>query len=108
MSYADNQGIRIHYRVEGEGPPFVLQHGFTQCIDDWYEAGYVDALKRDYRLILVDARGHGHSDKPHDPDAYGLDKWVADVTSVADAIGVAKGLFDGRLDRLRHGQVCPR
>ena len=43
MSYADNQGIRIHYRVEGEGPPLVLQHGFTQCIDDWYEGGYVDA-----------------------------------------------------------------
>src|SRR5215469_9698634 len=95
MSYAANQGIRIHYRVEGEGPPLVLQHGFTQCIDDWYEAGYVDALKRDYRLILVDARGHGHSDKPHDPDAYGLDKWVADVTSVADAMGVAKAHFWG-------------
>jgi pimeloyl-ACP methyl ester carboxylesterase len=43
MSYADNRGIRIHYRVEGEGPPLVLQHGFTQSIDDWYEAGYVEA-----------------------------------------------------------------
>jgi pimeloyl-ACP methyl ester carboxylesterase len=73
MSYADSRGIRIHYRVEGEGPPLVLQHGFTQSIDDWYEFGYVDALKRDYRLILVDARGHGQSDKPHDPNAYGLD-----------------------------------
>ena len=39
MSYADNRGIRIHYRVEGEGPPLVLQHGFTQSIDDWYEFG---------------------------------------------------------------------
>jgi pimeloyl-ACP methyl ester carboxylesterase len=95
MSYADSRGIRIHYRVEGEGPPLVLQHGFTQSIDDWYEFGYVDALKRDYRLILVDARGHGQSDKPHDPNAYGLDNWVADVTSVADAMGVAKAHFWG-------------
>jgi pimeloyl-ACP methyl ester carboxylesterase len=95
MSYADSRGIRIHYRVEGEGPPLILQHGFTQSIDDWYEFGYVDALKRDYRLILVDARGHGQSDKPHDPNAYGLDNWVADVTSVADAMGVAKAHFWG-------------
>ena len=95
MSYADNRGIRIHYRVEGEGPPLVLQHGFTQSVDDWYEFGYVDALKRDYRLILVDARGHGRSDKPHDPSADGLDKRVADVTSVVDAIGLAKAHFWG-------------
>ena len=95
MSYADNRGIRIHYRVEGEGPPLVLQHGFTQSIDDWYEFGYVDALKRNYRLILVDARGHGQSDAPHDPSGYGLDKRVADVISVVDAIGVAKAHFWG-------------
>jgi pimeloyl-ACP methyl ester carboxylesterase len=94
MLYADNRGIRIHYRVEGEGPPLILQHGFTQSIDDWYDFGYVDALKRDYRLILLDARGHGQSDKPHDPSAYRLNKRVADVTSVADA-GVAKAHFWG-------------
>jgi len=39
MSYTDNRGIRIHYRIEGSGPPLVLQHGFTQSIDDWYEPG---------------------------------------------------------------------
>jgi len=50
----------------------------------------VDALKGDYRLILVDARGHGQSHKPHDPSAYGLEKRVADVTS-----GVAKAHFWG-------------
>ncbi len=66
MPYADNQGIRIHYRVEGEGPPLVLQHGFSQGMQRWYRAGYVNALKHDYQLILIDARGHGSSDKPHD------------------------------------------
>ena len=67
----------------------------TRSIDDWYEFGYVDALKGDYRLILVDARGHGQSDKPQDPSAYGLEKRVADVTSVVDAMGVAKAHFWG-------------
>jgi pimeloyl-ACP methyl ester carboxylesterase len=46
----------------------------------------VDALKLDYRLILVDARGHGASDKPRDPQAYLLENRVGDVTVVLDAL----------------------
>jgi pimeloyl-ACP methyl ester carboxylesterase len=69
MPYADSQGVRIHYQTVGTGPPIVLQHGFSESIEDWFDCGYVDALKLDYRLILVDARGHGGSDKPHDPRA---------------------------------------
>jgi len=73
MPYVDNNGIRIHYQVEGEGPPLVLQHGFTSSMRRWYLHGYVDAMKSAYQLVLVDARGHGQSDKPHDPAAYDLD-----------------------------------
>ena len=36
----------------------------------WYRYGYADALKDSYRLILIDARGHGASDKPHDGGAH--------------------------------------
>jgi pimeloyl-ACP methyl ester carboxylesterase len=32
MPYSDNQGVRIHYQVEGEGPPLVLQHGSTSSL----------------------------------------------------------------------------
>jgi pimeloyl-ACP methyl ester carboxylesterase len=59
MPYTTHQSIRIHYQVEGEGPPLVMQHGFTDSIETWYELGYLEALKHDYRLILVDARGMG-------------------------------------------------
>ena len=95
MPYAHNGGVRIHYEVEGKGPPLVLQHGFTESVVDWYEAGYVDALKPDYRLILIDARGHGDSDKPHDPDAYVLNRRVADIVAVLDALGIEKALYWG-------------
>ena len=95
MPHADNKGVRIHYRTEGVGPPVVLQHGFTQSIEDWYECGYVDALKRDYRLILVDARGHGRSDKPHDASAYPLESRAADVVAVLDALAIDKAHFWG-------------
>ena len=95
MPYADNHGVTIHYRIEGVGHPLVLQHGFTESVEDWYECGYVDALKRDYLLILVDARGHGKSDKPHEPTAYALDIRVADVVAVLNAVGVEKAHFWG-------------
>ncbi|MCY4577785.1 MAG: alpha/beta fold hydrolase, partial [Chloroflexi bacterium] len=62
MPHADNNGVRIHYHVEGEGAPLVLQHGLTSSILRWYEFGFVDALKSDYKLLLIDARGHGDSD----------------------------------------------
>ncbi|MCH7787371.1 MAG: alpha/beta fold hydrolase, partial [Chloroflexi bacterium] len=63
MPYADNNGVKIHYEVEGEGPPLVLQHGFTRSLQGWRDNGYVTALKDDYKLIMVDSRGHGASDK---------------------------------------------
>jgi pimeloyl-ACP methyl ester carboxylesterase len=95
MPYANNQDVRIHYRVEGEGPPLVLQHGFTDSLESWYEFGYVDALQSDYQLILIDARGHGQSDKPHEPAAYSALIVTADVVAVLEALAVPKAHFFG-------------
>ncbi len=95
MPFADNQGIHIHYETEGEGPPLVLQHGSLLTMESWYEYGYVSALKNDYRLILLDARGHGASDKPHKPEAYELKKRVEDIVAVLDDLGMAKAHFFG-------------
>ena len=68
MSYIVNDGIRVHYKIEGAKTknPIVLVHGFLGSLEDWYEYDYVDKLKDDYCLILVDARGHGTSEKPID------------------------------------------
>jgi pimeloyl-ACP methyl ester carboxylesterase len=95
MPYANSQGIHIHYHIEGEGPPLVLQHGFTDSLESWYEVGYVDALQHDYRLISVDARGYGASDKPHDPNAYEHKLHVADILAVLDAPTIPKAHFLG-------------
>jgi pimeloyl-ACP methyl ester carboxylesterase len=95
MPFANNQGVRIHYEVEGQGPPLVLQHGFGSTLYDWYQGGYVDGLNDDYRLILVDARGHGQSDKPHDPSAYAMAELVGDIVAVLDDLGVARAHYFG-------------
>lgn len=43
MPYSVNQGVRIHYQIEGEGQPLVLQHGFTDSLETWYD---LDMSKR--------------------------------------------------------------
>lgn len=95
MPYVRNQGLRMHYHVEGNGPPLVLQHGFGDSLETWYELGYVDVFKDEYRLILIDARGHGASDKPHEPEAYSFPNVTTDVVAVLDALSITKAHYFG-------------
>lgn len=93
--FVENDGVQIHYEVEGQGPPLILAHWLMGSLEDWRLFGYVDALKANYRLILIDARGHGQSDKPHDPGAYALEKQVGDIVAVLDKLGVDKANYFG-------------
>jgi pimeloyl-ACP methyl ester carboxylesterase len=95
VPFATNGGVRIHYELDGNGPPLVLQHGFLQSGRDWYRAGYVDALRTRRRLILIDARGHGASDKPHEPSAYTGLRMASDVVAVLDELGLPSAEFWG-------------
>jgi len=95
MPFANNRGVRVHYQTVGHGRPLVLHHGTFGSGPDWIDRGYVERLKRDYQLILVDARGHGLSDKPHDPAAYDLSLRASDVVSVLDDLGLPKADYFG-------------
>lgn len=95
MPSVDNQGIRIHYKVEGKGPPLILQHGSASSLNEWHENGYVEQLKSNYQLILIDARGHGSSDKPHDQASYSLSLRVSDIVVVLDDLGIQKAHYFG-------------
>ena len=95
MPYVNNSDVRIHYHTEGAGPDLVLQHGLTNSMENWYVYGFVEELKKNYRLILIDARGHGKSDKPHDPNQYDLQLRVSDVIAVMNALDVEKANYMG-------------
>jgi pimeloyl-ACP methyl ester carboxylesterase len=95
MSSAANDGVRLRYEVVGRGPPLVLHPGFASCAEDWEGDGYVAALQDRYQLILLDPRGQGQSDKPHDPAAYTLGHRVADILAVLDAAGIDRAHFWG-------------
>lgn len=97
MPYADSDGVQIYYEVEGnpEGPTLVFQHGITGYLESWRERGYTEVLGGDHRLILIDARGHGRSDKPHEPSAYVRELRAADVVAVLDDLDIEKTYYFG-------------
>ena len=95
MPYATREGVRLHYEVEGHGPPLVLQHGLGGSAEVWRQLGYAAALRDNYQVIMLDARGHGSSDKPHDRAAYGLRSHVADVLAILEALQLSKAHFLG-------------
>lgn len=54
-----------------------------------------EALRDGYRLIFVDHRGLGRSDRPYEPDAYAMPVRVADAVAVLDELGVERAYFIG-------------
>jgi pimeloyl-ACP methyl ester carboxylesterase len=90
-----NDGVRIDYEVVGNGRPLILLHGFFGDRTTWHAASYVNALADQARLILIDARGHGHSGAPHDAASYRVAQQVADVLAVLDALGIERAAVWG-------------
>ena len=85
-----NDGVRIAYEEVGAGDPIVLVHGFASDRgQNWRGALWYDTLTRGgRRIVAMDCRGHGESDKPHDAAAYG-DKMVDDIATVMAAAGLS-------------------
>ncbi|HKU46171.1 MAG TPA: alpha/beta hydrolase [Burkholderiales bacterium] len=92
--FFDSGGARIRYVDAGAGAPVLLIHGFTGDIErSWINTGVLDGLKPYYRVIAFDLRGHGHSDKPHDPRAY--DQVGLDAIRLLDHLGIEKAHMVG-------------
>jgi pimeloyl-ACP methyl ester carboxylesterase len=87
--YFDSAGVRIRYVDQGAGPAVMLLHGFTASIEtSWIDTGVLPDLARDHRVIALDLRGHGKSDKPRDPRAY--DELGMDVVRLLDHLGIER------------------
>jgi pimeloyl-ACP methyl ester carboxylesterase len=90
MPEVTNAGVRISYEAVGDGRPLMLLHGWCCDRSWWTQPGYVEELKGDYRLVNIDIRGHGASDKPHEAATYAADALTADVFAVADSEGMER------------------
>jgi pimeloyl-ACP methyl ester carboxylesterase len=68
----------------GDGPVILAHHANGFCAGMWGEVA--EALSGRFRLVAMDARGHGDSSKPESPRAYAWDRFVDDVVAVAETL----------------------
>jgi len=83
-------GLSLYYDDQGDGPTVVLLHGFAADTNvNYVRSGILDLLLDEgYRVVALDARGHGLSSKPTDPDAYADDAMKRDVVALFDHLGL--------------------
>jgi pimeloyl-ACP methyl ester carboxylesterase len=90
-----SNGVKIRYIDVGRGDPVVLIHGFSSSLDaNWGNQGIIDKLSRDFRVIALDCRGHGKSDKPHDAASYGINM-IEDVARLLDHLAIRRAHIVG-------------
>jgi pimeloyl-ACP methyl ester carboxylesterase len=96
VRHVDVDGLRLRYLDEGTGEAVVLVHGFGSSIEhNWVRPGVVERLtEAGYRVLALDVRGHGGSDKPYDPARYG-EAELADPVRLMDHAGVERAHLVG-------------
>jgi pimeloyl-ACP methyl ester carboxylesterase len=62
--FLEVNGVRLHYVERGSGAPLVLLHGNGSMIQDFESSGLIDLAAKNYRVIVFDRPGFGHSDRP--------------------------------------------
>jgi pimeloyl-ACP methyl ester carboxylesterase len=93
--YVFVDGVRLHYSDQGSGEPVILLHGYGMNIDiTWRDSGVIDTLSKQYRVIAMDMRGHGFSDKPYGENAYGTEM-ARDVVRLMDSLGIERAHLVG-------------
>ena len=96
MPFLDSDGLKIHYEDRCNGDPAVLVHGFaSNAKNNWGVTGWLDLLARDHRVVALDCRGHGLSDKPHERAAYTATSMEDDVIDLMDHAGIGRTLLMG-------------
>jgi pimeloyl-ACP methyl ester carboxylesterase len=88
--YTSSDGIRLAYRVVGDGSPVVMLHGlFSNGAMNWFKFGHVErVVAAGFQAIVADLRAHGDSEAPHDPAAYPDDVLARDAAELVAHLGL--------------------
>lgn len=92
MHKFNSGGVEIAYQEAGEGSPVLLIHGFaSNGRVNWWDTGWVKTLTdAGHRVITIDNRGHGESEKLYDPALYPAAEMAADARRLLDHLGIAE------------------
>jgi len=89
--FSSFDNTKIYYEVKGKGKPILLIHGFTGKGSDWKKKPVYDSLLANgFKVIIVDLRGGGLSDKPHESIAYANDAEAKDLVGLLKYLGIKK------------------
>src|SRR5688572_21348470 len=91
---ATNNGVKIHYVVDGKGPLVVMIHGFPDYWATWKPL-MAELNKAGYRTAALDLRGYNLSDKPQGQAAYAMPNLIGDVAAVIAAEGQKDAIVVG-------------
>ena len=91
MPFANNRGVNIYYETYGDGPPMVLVH--ANPFDHRLFTYQIASLAPYFRLVAMDIRGYGRSDKPETP--FTLNDMADDVLAVCAQEKIARAIFMG-------------
>jgi pimeloyl-ACP methyl ester carboxylesterase len=91
--FTASDGVKIHYVTSGDsGSWVVLIHGYTGSAEgNWYANGVASALSRNHRVVALDCRNHGKSDKPQ-PGGRGI---PGDVVELMDHLQIERAHLHG-------------
>lgn len=90
--FTTKDGIKIHYYDGGEGTTVILVHGLTSsAANNWIGPGVFEDLARNHRVVALDCRNHGKSDKPQ-PGTPGRS---SDFVELMDHLKIAKAHIHG-------------
>ncbi|WP_156412881.1 alpha/beta fold hydrolase [Chthonomonas calidirosea] len=96
--YFNSDGVQIHYVQAGSGQAVVLIHGWMASAKMWGTEQRGNSifwsLSKNFHVIAMDCRGHGLSDKPHDPKAYGC-AMPLDVVRLLDHLHIQQAYLIG-------------
>ncbi len=87
--WVDAHGVMIYYLTVGRGAPLVIVHGGPGATHDYF-LPYLLPLARKNKLIFIDERGSGKSQKLEDPSGYTVENMVEDVEAVRQALVLGK------------------
>lgn len=92
MQKFNSDGVEIAYDVAGDGPPVLLIHGYaSNSRINWGETGWVRVLtEAGHRVITMDNRGHGESQKLYDPAQYSAVIMADDGKRLLDHLNIQK------------------
>src|SRR4051812_49291227 len=93
--YAVQSGVRIYYEVFGDGPTTIVLLPTWAIVHSRTWKMQIPYLSRHFRVVTLDSRGNGRSDRPAHMGAYSEDEIVADVVAVMDATGTKSAVCIG-------------